>query len=140
MAAPFSVIGALRTRAAERYIRPLLHPEGRTILGFHGPAIPFWELHGDRPSMALVPARPVVAISADGRGLRCRFRWGNVFVDLPLLDRTYRPNLMAGLASGWRTLGGAALADVIGFTPQRLLVSLTHPKDGHCYKVVTALL
>jgi hypothetical protein len=37
-------------------------------------------------------------------------------------------------------LAGKDLATALGFRPEYLLVSLTQPRDGHCYKVLTAVL
>ena len=37
-------------------------------------------------------------------------------------------------------LSGKALATALGFRPQYLLASLSQPRDGHCYKVCTAVL
>jgi hypothetical protein len=37
-------------------------------------------------------------------------------------------------------LSGKALATALGFRPHYLLVTLTKPRDSHCYKVCTAVL
>lgn len=105
-------------RRAERWLRPLLHPEWAHLLGFAGPAIPFWELDGTRPSVAVVPARAVVGTDDDGRP-RCRFLWRTLPHDLPLAVR--------------RDTRLPRQAD-------RVVVALTAPLEGHCYKVVTGLL
>jgi hypothetical protein len=42
--------------------------------------------------------------------------------------------------TGRSQLGGAALADLLGYMPTRLLVALTAPRDGYCSKVVAGLL
>src|SRR5207253_5106232 len=47
-------IGRLAGRRAGRYLRPFLHPRNPHLLGFVGPAAPFWTLQGDRPSVAVV--------------------------------------------------------------------------------------
>ena len=108
-------VGSIPGRRAERWLRPLLHPPGEHLLRFAGTAAPYWTLSGDRPSVALVsPAsRPIVV------GNRCRFRWRNVVHTLPVLP-TALP-----------------LAPP---RPRRLLVSLSAPVAGHCYKVVAGLL
>ncbi|MDP9070568.1 MAG: hypothetical protein M3N68_04660 [Actinomycetota bacterium] len=108
-------VGRIPGRRAERWLRPLLHPPGEHLLGFAGTATPYWALSGDRPSVALVsPAsRPIVV------GNRCRFRWRNAVHTLPVL---------------------ATALPFAPAKPRRLLVSLSAPVAGHCYKVVAGLL
>jgi hypothetical protein len=107
----------LSPRRAERWLRPLLHPRDEPLLGFMGPAVPFWERAGDRPSLALVEPRGGVRVvrRAGERGLRCQFAWRSLPVELPLL---------APPVAGAR----------------RLLVALTPPRRGNCHKVVAGLL
>jgi len=112
------IIDHLNPRHAERWLRPLLHPTTSHLLGFAGPAIPFWELDGSRPSVGLVDAP--AEIVADREGLpRCRFLWRGLLHDMPIAARR-----------GARLPRHAA----------RVVVALTPPVDGHCYKVVAGLL
>jgi hypothetical protein len=37
-------------------------------------------------------------------------------------------------------LSGKTLATALGFAPRYLLVSVTGPREGHCYKVCSAIL
>lgn len=115
LATPPQPVGAMRRRRAERWLRPLLHPAGEHLLGFAGPAVPYWTLTGERASVAVAapPDRPVLT-----RG-ECRFRWRDTPHVLPVLP--------------------AALADCPP-RPRRILVALTPPRAGHCYKVVAGLL
>lgn len=115
LAGPPQPAGRMSRRRSERWLRPLLHPAGEPLLGFAGPAVPYWTLTGDRASVAVVapPDRPVVA------GGECRFRWRNAPHVLPVLP--------------------TALADCPS-RPRRLLVALSPPRAGHCYKVVAGLL
>lgn len=108
----------LSPRRAERRLRPLLHPEWAHLLGFAGPSIPFWELDGTRPSVAVVPAQASLGVDDDGT-LRCRFLWRTLLHDLPV-------------AVSRRTRMPAEAAHVV--------VALTSPVEGHCYKVVTGIL
>ncbi|MDQ1403365.1 MAG: hypothetical protein QOG03_1681 [Actinomycetota bacterium] len=105
----------LRGRQAERYLRPLLHPRGEPLLGFSGPAIPFWDLPVGQPSISLVDPESRPEVSRDAGGAWCRFRWRGVIHQLPLRG----PVASRG---------------------SRALVSLTSPVGSHCYKVVTAVL
>jgi hypothetical protein len=109
------VTGHMAARRAERWVRPLLHPRRQPLLGITGPAVPFWDLDGTRPSVAIVePDRGPVVHSAEGSP-RCRFAWRGLWHELPL---TARPVTNA----------------------RRMLVALTSPADGYCYKVVAGLL
>jgi hypothetical protein len=108
-------VSRLRGRQAERYLRPLLHPRGEPLLGFSGPAIPFWDLPAGQPSISLVDPETRPEVSRDAGGAWCRFRWKGVIHQLPLRG----PVASRG---------------------SRALVSLTSPVGSHCYKVVTAVL
>jgi hypothetical protein len=37
-------------------------------------------------------------------------------------------------------LSGKALSTALGFRPHFIVVSISRPRDGHCYKTVTAIL
>ncbi|MDP9402740.1 MAG: hypothetical protein M3P85_05270 [Actinomycetota bacterium] len=115
LAGPPQPIGRMARRRARRWLRPLLHPAAEHILGFAGPAVPYWTLTGERASVAVVapPTPPVVA------GGECRFEWRNTTHVLPVLP--------------------AALA-ACPPRPRQLLVALSPPRAGHCYKVVAGLL
>ena len=108
----------LTPRRAERWLRPLLHPEWTHLLGFAGPSVPFWELDGTRPSVAVVPAPAMMGVDDDGR-LRCRFVWRTLVHDLPV---------------------AASRSTPLPHEATRVVVALTPPFEGHCYKVVTGLL
>lgn len=108
-------VGHASRRRAEKWVRPVLHPPGQHLLGFPGPATPYWALTGARPSLAVVapPVPPVVERA------QCRFRWhgqGYVLPVLPEAIESCPPH------------------------PRRLVVTLSSPRAGHCYKVVAALL
>ena len=129
--------GRLRGRRAERFLRPLLHPPTEHLLGSAGATVPFWTLRHDQPSVALVTpqADPVVERGADG--LRCRFRWRRLEYVLPLDD----PHMAAAITHPAATrLSARTLARALGWRPHRLVVALTPPHEGHCYKVVAAVL
>lgn len=108
----------LTPRRAERWLRPLLHPEWAHLLGFAGPAIPFWQLDGTRPSIGVVPARGTISTDDDGQP-RCSFLWRTLLHDLPV-----------AVAPGTHLPAEAG----------RVVVALTPPVGGHCYKVVAGLI
>lgn len=129
-------VGSVPVRRAERWVRSFVDPPGPELLGFRGPAVPFWTLRGERPSMAIV--RPsALSIRPAGAGYRCLFEWRGQPYDLPLVD----DRLLALLdeRGAWRC-SGAALAHVLGYRPERVLVALGAPLNGHCYKVAAGLL
>lgn len=130
-------VGRLAGRRANRLLRPLLHPSGQHLLGSIGPAVPFWTLRADRPSLALIAPAGGLVVERGVDGLRCRFRWRRVSYDLPLDD----PRLAGALTHPAAvSLSGRTLARAVGWAPHRLLVALTPPRKGYCYKVVAALL
>ena len=112
---PPDPVGRTSRRRAERWLRPLLHPAGEHLLGFPGSTAPYWTLTGTRPSLAVVAPSPPVRLAGGG----CRFRWRNVTYTLPVLPHA---------------LDGAP------HHPRRLVVTLSAPHEGQCYKVVAALL
>ena len=115
LAAPPEPVGRTSRRRAERWLRPVLHPAREHLLGSPGPAVPYWTLTGTSPSLAVVD--PPGGLHLD-RG-QCRFRWRNVDHALPVLPQ--------GL-------------DAVPVRPRRLVVTLSPPRAGQCYKVVAALL
>lgn len=134
---PVEPTGRLTRRRADRWLRPLVTRGGGHLLGFPGPATPFWTLRGDHPSLALVePRRPPVVRPA-GHGYRCQFDHGGRAHDLPLVDA----RLLALLErhGAWRC-SGEALTHTLGYRPARVLVALSAPWRGHCYKVAAGLL
>lgn len=113
--APPRPVGSTSRRRAERLLRAVLHPTSEHLLGIAGASIPYWTLDGSRPSIAVVAPSPAPVVS----GGVCRFRWRNLLHALPVLPRA----LEAGPVH-----------------PRRLVVALSAPRQGTCYKVVAALL
>lgn len=118
LAGPPRTLHRISPRRADRWLRPLLHPERTHLLGFAGPSVPFWELDGSRPSVALVASQARVVRGDDGL-LRCRFVWRTLVHDLPV---------------------AAARGAIVPHEASRVVVALTPPVEGHCSKVVTGLL
>lgn len=108
-------VGRATRRRADRLLREVLHPTADHLFGFPGPAIPYWTLDGTRPATTVVaPATtPVVTNGV------CRFRWRRLAHALPVLPH--------------------ALVDRPRH-PRRIVVTLSAPREGYCYKVVAALL
>jgi hypothetical protein len=133
------LVGTLRGRRARRVVRHLVAPEEPHLLGFPGPSAPYWEFHGMRPSVALVvPRRGPLLFRrrADGT-VWARFSAARSDNWLPVEDR----RAMAALwASRRDRLAGKALTAALGFRPHFLVVVISRPRDGHCYKTVTAIL
>ena len=129
LAAAPEAVGRLGGRRVERLLRPLLHPTDAALLSSHGPAVAFWERRADHPSIALAgPAGPIV-LRREGNFLGCRFEWQDRAWELPCLDR----RLAAVMDRDGRRIMEVERRS-------RLLVALTPPIDGHCHKVVEAVL
>lgn len=130
-------LGELRGWRADRILRPLQLPRDRHILGMQGPSVPCWTLDRSRPSVALVALDSEVIVSVTERGVRASFAWNGYRIDAPLED----PAVLGRL--DWfpeRILRGRRLIDIVGFRPERLVMALSRPQNGHCYRVVASLL
>lgn len=137
-AAP-AVVGALHGRRARRVLRHLVAPAEQHLLGFAGSSAPYWEFSGMRPSVALVvPNRgPVLLRRRADQSVWARFGWPRSDNWLPVEDR----RAVAALwASRRERLSGRELAKALAFKPHFLVVTLSRPRDGHCYKTVAAIL
>ena len=133
-----TVVGRLTGRRADKLLRPLVHPPAQPLFGFPASSAPFWELNGDRPSLALVAGAERLAIHRTGLdSVRCRFRWRRLDHDLPLQDADVVSVLTHPTVS---KLNGRTLHRALGWRPHRLLVALTPPHDGRCHKVVAGVL
>ena len=133
---PLRPSARLHPRKAERWLRPLLHPPRPPLLGLTGNAIPYWTLEGDRPSVSLVEPEQVGVARAPG-GYVCRFMWEHTFHELFLRDR----RLLAALESRRvQSCGERQVRNLLGYSPDRLLVALTAPIQGYCYKAVMGVL
>ncbi|HWC09984.1 MAG TPA: hypothetical protein VG455_02060 [Acidimicrobiales bacterium] len=129
--------GSLTPRRAERWLGPLQHPRRGALLGLPGRAVPYWTLAGDRPSLTLVELAAGPQVRRGPFGYECRFTWQGARHQLPLLDR----RTLARLDEvGWPRYSARDLQHVLGHRVRRLLVVLTPPRRGYCYKVVASLL
>lgn len=133
------VVGSAPKRQARRRLRALVAPNERHLLGFAGSAAPYWEFRGMRPSLALVaPALgPLLFRRQTDDTTWARFGWSRSDNWLPVEDDQAISCLWA---AGREKLTGKDLAAAIGFRPRYLLVALTPPRSGHCYKTIVALL
>jgi len=132
-------VGALKGRRARKILRRLVAPAEQHLLGFPGSSAPYWEFGGMRPSLALVvPSRgPLLFRRRTDDGVWARFGWPRSDNWLAVEDR----RAVAALwASKRDRLSGRELAKALGFRPHFLVVTLSRPRDGHCYKTVAAIL
>ncbi len=125
---PPKLAGRMTGRTARRLIRPLLHPQNTPLLGFHGPAIPFWERKPDHPSVALAEPQSGVVITLHEASLWCHFLWGGRPQVIGCVDPRLAGSLERIRSSHARMKPGGVL-----------VVALSPPADGHCYKVVEAV-
>ena len=133
------LVGSLRGGAVRRRLRRLQAPPDGPLLGFRGPSAPYWELRGDRPSVALiVPERgPQLLRRRDDGTTWVRFGWERDDVWMGLEDHHAIRSLDAARRE---RLSGKELAVALGFKPRYLLTALSQPLDGHCYKLCVGIL
>ncbi|HXQ90469.1 MAG TPA: hypothetical protein VN768_02855 [Acidimicrobiales bacterium] len=134
-------LGTLKGRRARAVLRAVVIPPQKHLLGFPGSSAPYWEFRGMRPSVAIVvPSRgPVIFRRRDDDGdtVWARFGWPRSDNWLPVEDR----RAVGALGAARRDrLMGKDLAGALGFRPHFVVVVLSRPRDGHCYKIVAALL
>ncbi len=132
-------VGTLRGRRLRKLLSRLVASPDGPLLGFPGPSAPYWEFRGFRPSVALIEPtrRPQLLRRHDDGSTWVRFGWDRDDVWLPVEDR----NAARALDAARRDrLSGKSLATALGFEPQYLLVTVSPPRDGHCYKVCAAVL
>jgi hypothetical protein len=135
--APPRRTGHLPPRRVERLLTALHHPRRGPLLGFAGRAVPFWTLTGDRPSLTLVEPGAGPDLRIGPTGWECRFAWQNAHVQFPLGDRRLAARLDR---TGWPRCSARMLHHLLGYRVRRLLVVVSPPHEGYCYKVVAALL
>jgi hypothetical protein len=134
---PLRTVGRMKPRHIEKTLQPLHHLSGRPLFGCEGPALPMWSVGRTTNGVTLVEPESDLAVTVTERGTTVRFRWRNHTYQLPLEDHRVNRRL-DWLPDSPAT--GRALARVIGFFPSRVLLSLTEPVNGYCYKTAVALL
>ena len=136
---PLVRAGVARGRRVGRQLRRLVAPQQPHLLGFPGSSWPYWEFHGDQPSVAVVtPSRgPMLFQRVEDGTAWVRFGWYRTDNWLPVQD----PLAGAALArSSQRRLSGRNLVDALGFRPAYLVVAVSRPRGGYCSKGVLAIL
>ena len=134
-----AALGKVRGRRARRVLRSVVIRAEPHLLGFPGTSAPYWEFRGMRPSVAVVvPSRgPVLFRRRQDDTVWARFGWPRSDNWLPVEDR----RAIAALERARRDrLSGKDLDGALGFRPQFLVVALSRPREGHCYKIVASLL
>lgn len=121
-------VGRLGGRRAAKLIRPLLHPENTPLLGFHGPAVPFWERRPDHPSVAVAKTSGPLVVTVEAGAMWCHFVWSARPQVLACSD----PRLAASLERLGRDHANLK-------TGTYLVVALEPPVNGHCQKVIEAV-
>jgi len=135
-----SAVGTIGGRRARQLMRHLVVPTEQHLLGFPGSSAPYWEFGGMRPSLAVVvPSRGPLLFRRieEPDTVWARFGWPRSDNWLPVED----PHAVATLGASRRDrLSGKDLANALGFRPHYLVVALSRPREGYCYKTVAALL
>jgi hypothetical protein len=126
----------LRRRQVRRLVAPLVLPDGEQPFGFPGSAAQYWTVPGDRPSLAILAPRRVPLVRDRGSGdVACRFGWGAVEMELAVAEPRVRQ-----AAAGGRLLTTPELRLLLGYEPELLVMALSDPQDGRCYKVIVGFL
>lgn len=132
-------LGTYGGRKVRDWLEAVRTPADGPLFGFRGPSAPYWEFRGEKPSVALiVPDRgPQLMRRHDDGSTWVRFGWLGDDIWLLCEDahaiRTIEATRRASLS-------GKELATALGFRPTYLLVTLSPPIDGHCYKSCTGIL
>jgi len=138
---PPTRVGSFGGRRARRYLRDLVLPDKakRPLLGFRGPAAPYWTMTGTQPSMALIrpEAGPQVLLRQGDEAVMARFSWGGTVHLLEVEDARL---VAAPATTGRSSLGGESLEAAVGFRTQYLVIAIGGPRTGHCYKAVIGAL
>lgn len=131
-------VGTLSGRRARRIMRQVVAPVERHLLGFPGTSAPYWEFRGMHPSVAIVvPSRGPLLFRRRDQSVWIRFGWPRSDNWLAVEDR----RAVAALWTARRDrLSGKDLAGALGYRPYFLVVALSRPVAGHCYKTVVAIL
>jgi len=131
-------VGTLSGRRARRIMRQLVAPFEHHLLGFPGTSAPYWEFRGMHPSVAIVvPSRGPLIFRRRDDSVWVRFGWPRSDNWLAVEDR----RAAAALWTARRErLSGKDLAGALGYRPHYLVVALSKPIAGHCYKTVVAML
>lgn len=139
VAAPPRHVGSLKGRRVRAMLSRLAARHDGPLLGFNGPSAPYWDFHGLRPSVALInPTRaPQLMRRRSDGSTWVRFGWERDDVWLPVEDAR---GVRALDASRRDKLTGKPLASALGFSPHYLLVAVSSPRAGHCYKICAAIL
>lgn len=140
---PPTLVASFAGRRARRYLRDLVLPGAprRPLLGFRGPATPYWTMTGTQSSLALILPEegPQILFDQGDQGkdtAMARFSWGGVVHLLEVEDA----RLVAPAATGCSALAGDTLEEAVGFRTRYLVVAVNGPRTGHCYKAVIGAL
>lgn len=138
---PPTWVGSFGGRRARHYLRNLVLPDRprRPLLGFRGPATPYWTMTGTQPSMALIrPGAGLQVLLRSGDDtVMARFGWGGAQHLLEVEDVRLAS---APAATGRSCLAGESLEAAVGFSTRYLVVAVGGPRTGHCYKAVIGAL
>ncbi len=134
---PLETRGQATIRDVSRALPPHVHPFGRPLFGTTTTSVPCWTRNGESPSLTVLPVEGSAVLGMTPYGLMCSFRWNDEVVRLPCDDRRLARSFDW---AGRNPIGRSALTDILGFRPDHALVQLSNPVNGHCYKVVSALL
>jgi hypothetical protein len=128
----------LRKRKVHKLLKPLISKGKTPLLGFRGPSASYWTLTGFQPSLAIViPDRGPLLIRRKDGSAWVRFGFGQFVEELMVQDKSIQAALNETVRSRFV---GKQLAQFLGWKPKYLIIGLSSPVNGHCYKKVLGLL
>jgi hypothetical protein len=136
--APPRTVGRMGRRRTRQILHRVAAPRTSHLLGFPGVSAPYWEFRGMHPSVAVVspPLGPMLFRRPGDGAVWARFGWPRSDNWLPVEDQR-----AIAVFSGPRTrMSAKELSEALGFRPHYLVITLSSPRDGYCYKTLAAIL
>ncbi len=133
-----ALLGTLKRRYARKLLEGIAVPLARTLFGFAGWSVPYWDLTGDYPSVVLLerPSYIMLFLRDDGTAW-ARLTKSEVDMMMPVSDESIKAHLKER-PNG--TIEGKDIELVVGKRAYYLLTTLQPPYNGNCYKTLSTII
>ncbi len=130
--------GVLARRHGRKILEEVSVPLTRTLFGFAGWSIPYWDFTGDYPSVVLLkrPFYIMLFLRDDGTSW-ARLATSDVDMMMPVSDESVKAYLKERPDG---TIEGKDIELITGKRPYYLLTTLQPPHNGNCYKTLSAII